>query len=137
MTEAQRDYRHIWERIHWVLAERYEEDRLPRLSEEVSFYIFRPDTNAILARGILGFDAAKEKANQIRKAQGLKWDQVKFRAERNNRPNNQFGVSRDGRTFTNAYGQRGRMDYSPRVNPSKGRRFRGYYGPDGSWHDLD
>lgn len=49
MIEAQRDYKYIWGRIHRILAERYGEDRLPRLSEELSFYIFRPDTNAILA----------------------------------------------------------------------------------------
>ena len=52
------------------------------LDEDHSFYIFRTDTNAVLARGIQGFDAAKEKANQLRRSHGLKWDQVKFKAER-------------------------------------------------------
>jgi hypothetical protein len=42
------------------------------LSEEYSFYIFRTDTNAVLARGIQGFEAAKAKANQLRKSHGLK-----------------------------------------------------------------
>lgn len=37
----------------------------------------------------------------------------------------QLGMSRDGSTFTNAYGQRSRVEYSPRYNSSKGRRFRG------------
>jgi len=42
------------------------------VSEEHSFYIFRTDTNAVLARGIQGFEAAKAKANQLRKSHGLK-----------------------------------------------------------------
>jgi hypothetical protein len=105
-----------------------------RLLEQSTFYIYRTDTNAVLARGIKGFDAAKEKANQLRKSQGLKWDQVKFKAERSTRP---FGVSGDGRSYTNAYGQRGRVDYARSVNPSKGRRFRGYYDRDGNYHDID
>ena len=119
------------------------------VSEEHSFYIFRTDTNAVLARGIQGFEAAKEKANQLRKSHGLKWDEVKFKAERGNQssagsggsstpaPKKQFGVSRDGKTFTNAYGQTSRVDYSRRYNPSKGRRFRGYTDADGNYHDID
>ena len=35
--------------------------------EESTFYIYRTDTNAVLARGINGFEAAKARANQIRK----------------------------------------------------------------------
>jgi hypothetical protein len=119
------------------------------ISEEYSFYIYRTDTNAVLARGIQGFEAAKAKAIEIRKSQGLKWDEVKFKAERGNQntgdasggagtsQKRQFGVSRDGRTFTNAYGQRSRVEYSPRYNPSKGRRFRGYTDADGNYHDID
>ena len=38
--------------------------------------------NAVLARGINGFEAAKARANQIRKTQNLKWDQIKFKSER-------------------------------------------------------
>jgi hypothetical protein len=105
-----------------------------RLLEQSTFYIYRTDTNAVLARGIKGFDAAKEKANQLRKSKGLKWDQVKFKAEHSTRS---FGVSGDGRSYTNAYGQRGRVDYARSVNPSKGRRFRGYYDRDGNYHDID
>ena len=44
------------------------------ISEDHSFYVYRTDTNAVLARGIQGFEAAKEKANQLRKSHGLKWD---------------------------------------------------------------
>jgi hypothetical protein len=119
------------------------------ISEDHSFYIFRTDTNAVLARGIQGFEAAKEKANQLRKHHGLKWDEVKFKAERGNQsssgsggstasaPKKQFGVSSSGKTFTNTSGQTGKVDYAKRFNPSKGRRFRGYTDPQGNYHDID
>ena len=118
------------------------------LEEEHSFYVYRTDTNAVLARGIQGFEAAKERANQLRKSHGLKWDEVKFKSERGNQssggsggaaaaPKKQFGVSRDGKTFTNTSGQSGRVDYAKRYNPSKGRRFRGYTDPQGNYHDID
>ena len=115
------------------------------ISEEHSFYIFRTDTNAVLARGIQGFEAAKSRANELRKSHGLKWDEVKFKAERGNQssggsaaaPKKQFRVSRDGKTFTNTSGQTGRVDYAKRYNPSKGRRFRGYTDPQGNYHDID
>jgi hypothetical protein len=123
------------------------------VSEEHSFYIFRTDTNAVLARGIQGFEAAKSRANQLRKSHGLKWDQVRFKAERGNQssggaaggsggssgtsPKKQFGVSANGKTFTNAYGQTSRVQYSRNYNPSKGRRFRGYTDAQGNYHDID
>ncbi len=122
------------------------------ISEDHPFYIFRTDTNAVLARGIQGFEAAKSRANELRKHYGLKWDEVKFKAERGNQsgaasggsggstaaaPKKQFGVSRDGKTFTNAYGQTSRVQYSRNYNPSKGRRFRGYTDADGNYHDID
>lgn len=118
------------------------------LEEEHSFYVYRTDTNAVLARGIQGFEAAKERANQLRKSHGLKWDEVKFKSERGKQsssvssgaaaaPKKQFGVSRDGKTFTNTSGQSGRVDYAKRYNPSKGRRFRGYTDPQGNYHDID
>jgi hypothetical protein len=124
-------YRHIWRTIQKTLQGRQQKD----LWEELSFYVFRTDTNAVLARGIQGYEAAKEKANALRKSQGLKWDQVKFKAER--QVPKQFGVSPDGRTFTNASGNTGRVDYAPRYNPSKGRRFRGYTDSQGNYHDID
>ena len=96
--------------------------------EETVFYIYRTDNNAVLARNIDGFDAAKEMASRLRQKHNLKWDQVKFKAQK------PFGVN--GRTFTNANGQSGRVDYSPTVNPSKGRRFSGYYDKEGNYHDL-
>ena len=49
------------------------------LSEAVTpFYIFRTDNRQVLARGVVGYDAAKDKANELRKKYGLKWDQVSF-----------------------------------------------------------
>jgi hypothetical protein len=123
------------------------------VSEEYSFYIFRTDTNAVLARGIQGFEAAKTRANQLRKSHGLKWDEVRFKAERGNqssggasgesgastaaKPKKQFGVSRDEKTFTNASGQTSRVQYARNYNPSKGRRFRGYTDAQGNYHDID
>lgn len=123
-------------------------DEYLTLDEDSAFYIYRTDTNAVLARGIQGFEAAKEKANQIRKSHNLKWDQVKFKSERGlqgagsgSSPSpgrkSQFGVSSGGRTFTNAYGKRYPVEYSRTVNPSKGRRFRGYTDDQGNFHDID
>ena len=116
--------------------------------EESAFYIYRTDTNAVLARGIQGFEAAKARANQIRKTLNLKWDQVKFKSERglqgtargslsNLDRNSKVGSSSAGRTFSNAYGNRYPIEYSRNYNPSKGRRFRGYTDADGNFHDID
>ena len=119
------------------------------LLENLSFYVYRTDTNAVLASGIDGYEAAKTRANDLRRQYGLKWDQVKFRAERGTQgsvgsvgstaaaPKKQFGVSQDGKTFTNTSGQSGRVDYARHYNPSKGRRFRGYTDAKGNYHDID
>ena len=123
-------------------------DEYLTLDEDSTFYVYRADTNAVLARGIQGFEAAKARANQIRKTHNLKWDQVKFKSERGlqgagsgSSPSpgkkSQFGVSGSGRTFTNAYGKRYPVEYSRNVNPSKGRRFRGYTDHQGNSHDID
>lgn len=116
--------------------------------EESAFYIYRTDTNAVLARGINGFEAAKARANQIRKIQNLKWDQVKFKSERGlqgagsgssgtSGSKSQFDVSSGGRSFTNVYGKKYPVDYSRNYNPSKGRHFRGYTDSQGNYHDID
>jgi hypothetical protein len=102
---------------------------------ETTFYIFRTDNNAVLAKGIEGYDNAKNRANELRKSHNLKWDQIKLKAERNTTSN--FGVSRNGLQYTDSYGKNSRMDYSPNYNPSKGRRFRGRYDSDGNYHDVD
>jgi hypothetical protein len=140
-------YRHQWQSIKTVLREQ-RQCRQYDLLEELSFYVYRSDTNAVLARGILGFEAAKQRADQIRRAKGLPWSLVKFKAEkRTQRPSGaaqgqpaqqrRFGVSADGRTFTNARGETNRVEYSNRYNPSKGRRFRGYTDALGNYHDID
>ena len=106
------------------------------LLEGQTFYIFRTDNNQVLVRGIEGFENAKQAATNLRRKHGLKWDQVRFKSERSQR-SNQFGVSSDGRRFTNAYGQQSRVDYARHYNPSKGRRFRGYTDAEGNYHDID
>ena len=102
---------------------------------EGTFFVFRTDTNQILARGIPDYDSAKLRASQIRKSQNLKFTQVSFKMER--KPATQFGVSGDGKTFTNAHGQRSAVQYARSYNPSKGRRFRGYTDAKGDYHDID
>ena len=52
------------------------------VTEATTFYIYRTDTNSLLARGLNGYDAAQNKANQLRKQLGLKWDQVRFKSEK-------------------------------------------------------
>ena len=95
--------------------------------DETVFYVYRTDNNAVLMSNIDGFEAAKEMANRLRQKHGLKWDQVSFRK--------MGGVQ--GRSFTDGSGNLHRIDYARNVNPSKGRRFRGYYDKDGNYHDLD
>jgi hypothetical protein len=107
---------------------------LEQLDEENTFYIYRTDTNTVLARGIKGYEAAKDRASQIRQFHKLKWDQVKFKAER--KPATQFGVSGDGKTFTNAHGQRSDVQYARSYNPSKRGRFKAYIDADGNDHDI-
>ena len=46
------------------------------------FYIFRTDNQQVMARGVMGYDAAREKAKQIRSQHGLRWDQVSFKSEK-------------------------------------------------------
>lgn len=135
MKDSQR-YRFIWKVIQESLRSRRQV--MLDLAEELSFFVYRSDNNAILAKGIRGYEAAKQRADQIRKQQGLPWNVVKFKAERRAQNSaGQYGVSSGGQNFTNASGQRGRFDYAPRYNPSKGRRFRGYTDPQGNYHDVD
>ncbi len=130
-------FKELRRRLNEVTIEQSIFDDLEELLDliEGTFYVYRTDNNSVLARGIPDFESAKARASQIRKSLNLKWDQVKFKMER--KPATQFGVSRDGKTYTNAYGQRSPIEYSRRVNPSKGRRFSGYYDAKGNWNDLD
>ena len=130
-------FKELRRRLNEITIEQSIFDDLEELLDliEGTFYVYRTDTNAVLAKNIPDFEAAKERANKIRKSLNLKWDQVKFRMER--KPATQFGVSRDGKSYTNSYGQTGRVEYSRRVNPSKGRRFRGYTDANGMYNDID
>jgi|LauGreDrversion4_2_1035121.scaffolds.fasta_scaffold58371_7 hypothetical protein len=105
------------------------------LLEDSTFYLYRTDTNAVLARGIQGYQTAKEQATLLRQRLGLKWDQVKFKMERDTKRTT--GAGAQSTPSSRPAGVTRRMDYAPRFNPSKGRRFRGYYDQDGGYHDLD
>jgi hypothetical protein len=107
-----------------------------QLFENSTFYIYRTDTNAVLATGINSFEAAKARASQLRKSLGLKFDDVKFKSERS-RARSTFGVSGSGKTFTNGRGERYPVEYSRNYNPSKRGRFRGYTDAQGNYHDID
>ena len=136
-----RDYKQIVQRILGIL----QEQRQPRrtaihceavgLAEESIFYVFRTDTKAVLAKGIKGYKQKKNRANHFRQSINLRWDQIYFKAER--KVPQKFGVSPNGRSFTNARGDTGRVDYANRFNPSKGRIVRGYTVSQGNQHDID
>lgn len=100
------------------------------LESVTSFYIWRTDSNQVLARGVMGYESARDKANELRKKFNLKWDQVKFKSERK---------SSSGRTSSGAYkaSSFGRVDYSRNYNPSKRGRFKGVYDSQGNYADLD
>lgn len=114
----------------WSTIQRVIQENRSLLNEESTFYIYRTDTNQVLARNIQGFENAKAAANEIRKKLNLKWDEIKFKSQRQQKPsNNQY--------FTNARGETNKIEYAPRYNPSKGRHFRGYTDKFGNYHDLD
>ena len=52
-----------------------------REDTQSSFYVFRTDTQQVLARGVVGYDNAKQRASYLRKRHGLKFDQVRFKKE--------------------------------------------------------
>ena len=91
--------------------------------DSASFYVFRTDTNQVLARGLIGYDAAKDRANQIRKRMGLKWDQVKFKIEK---------LPPSKRSTTNCGG------YTTFTTPSGAtKKIYGYRTHRGHWKDWD
>ena len=118
------------------------------------FVIFNTKTRAVLGQAV-GYEAAKDRARQVRQQQHLKFDDVSFMTSKRFYGGSTgqqgastasaaaaprkipFGVSRDGRTFTNAYGQRSPVEYSRNYNPSKRGRFRGYTDAQGNYHDID
>ena len=136
-----RDYKHVAKRILGIMREQRDLSRsaipcesVEALAEESTFYIFRTDTQTVLAKGIKGYEMAKNRANRFRQAMNLRWDQITFKAER--KIPQKFGVSPNGRTFTNARGDTGKVDYANRFNRSKGSRFKGYTDSQGNFHDL-
>ncbi len=137
------DYRYVARRILGIMQEQRELrksaihcESVEELEEETTFYVFRTDNpQTVLAKGIKGYEQAKNRANRFRQAMNLRWDQIQFKAER--KVPQKFGVSPNGRSFTNARGNTGKMDYANHFNPSKGRKFRGYTDSQGNYHDID
>jgi hypothetical protein len=142
MTQLKdRDYRHVAQRILGILQEQRQLKRggsqceaVEDLAEETTFYVFRTDNpHTVLAKGIKGYEQAKNRANRFRQSMNLRWDQISFKAER--KIPQKFGVN--GRSFTNARGDTGKVDYANRFNASKRSRFRGYTDSNGGYHDID
>ena len=136
-----RDCKRIAQRILGIMQEQRQLRRsgsqceAVELAEETTFYILRTDTQTVLAKGIKGYEQAKNRANRFRQAMNLRWDQISFKAER--KVPQKFGVSPNGKSFTNARGDTGKVDYANRFNRSKGRTFRGYTDSQGNYHDID
>ena len=142
MQLKDRNYKHIAQRILGIMQEQRERRRsgsqceAVELAEENTFYVYRTDgTQAVLAKGIKGYEEAKNRANRFRQAMNLRWDQISFKAER--KVPQKFGVSPNGRSFTNARGNTGKMDYANRFNASKRSRFKGYTDSQDNYHDID
>ena len=95
-----------------------------------SFYTFRTDTQQVLAKGVVGYDNAKERTSYLLKRHGLKFDQVRFNKER-------VGTGPSGRRTGGQTNRGGRIDTSRNYNPSKSGHFRGGNYSDGSYADLD
>lgn len=88
------------------------------------FVIYNKNTRAVLGSA-KGFDAAKERAKQIRQQRGLKFDDVSFMSH--------------GKFYGAGSRQSSgrRIEYARNFNPSKGRRFRGVWDAQGNFHDID
>ena len=145
MTQLKdKDYKHVAQRVLGIMQEQRERRRsvvdfesVQDLVEENTFYVYRTDTQAVLAKNIKGYEQAKNRANRFRQAMNLRWDQIQFKAERQNQTPKKFGVSPNGRSFTNARGNSGKVDYANRFNASKRSRFKGYTDSQGNYHDID
>ncbi len=101
-----------------------------REDTQSSFYIFRTDTQQVLARGVIGYDNAKQRASYLRKRHGLKFDQVRFKKE--GAMTGGSGRRTGGQTYRG-----GRVNTARNYNPSKRGYFRGVNYSDGSYADLD
>jgi len=100
-------------------------NRCSLVEGSLPFVVYRTDSNHIIARNIYGYENAKDKANEFRKKLGLKWDDIKFKVDRSS-------MKKSEQSPTG-----GKVLYAKRYNPSKGRRFRGYYTSSGDYADLD
>ena len=115
------------------------------------FVIYSTKNRAVLGSAV-GYEAAKDKAKQIRQQRNLKFDEVSFMTSKRFHGSSTgqqgasgasttqrvgTGVSSDGRTFTNAYGKRYPVEYSRTYNSSKRVKFRGYTDAQGNYHDID
>ena len=101
-----------------------------REDTQSSFYVFRTDTQQVLARGVIGYDNAKQRTSYLRKRHGLKFDQVRFKKE--GAKTGGSGRRTGGQTYRG-----GRVDTAKNYNPSKRGYFRGVNYSDGSYADLD
>ena len=105
------------------------------LDAVTTFYIFRTDNQQVLARGVMGYDAARDRATQIRRQHGLRWDQVSFKSEK--KPTSSGTSGRHPASSLGGAPSGARMDVSRNYNPSKRGHFKGRYDKDGNFHDLD
>ena len=96
------------------------------LEDTLPFLLYRTDTNPVLANGIYGYEAAKDKANDLRKLLGLKWEQVKCRADKTKKVQK-----------ANPQGPEQRIEYSNLYNLLKRGRFRRHRDAQWKFHDLD
>jgi len=101
-----------------------------REDTQSSFYIFRTDTQQVLAKGVVGYDNAKDRASYLRKRHGLKFDQVRFKKE--GAMTGGSGRRTGGQTYRG-----GRVNTTRKYNPSRRGYFRGVNYSDGSYADLD
>jgi hypothetical protein len=92
LADVKPQYTDVFERLEEYLY----------FAEQSTFYIYRTDTNAVLARGVQGFEQAKKRASQLRQLHKLGFDQVKFKSER--RAGTQAMWTRTTGTFTSGLG---------------------------------
>ena len=96
------------------------------------FVIYRTDTNQVLGRAV-GYEASKKRATELRRLHKLKWDMVRFKADRSVRKT----PSPSSRGTQSGYRRRYRTDISTNYNPSKGTRFKQRVYDNGWTADLD
>ena len=101
---------------------------LKDIFESVSqFVIYRSSDRKKLAT-VVGFEAAKNKARQVRKSLGLKFDDIKFMTTNRYESGYKKSVTKQG----------WRIEKSPYYNPSKGGYFRVAVDPrTGNTADID